>query len=614
MFNLFKFMLKKWPQIIIIASSVVAQCFLQLMLPERMGVIQGIIAKMIGLDEAGKAQWIQKIWIEGGYMALISVGVAFCAIITCFMASHVSSYVGRELRSEIFTKVENMDLPTYNKFGTATLITRTTNDVEQVKNFLLMFVRILIMSPTMMVIAIIKTFQAQGDTNLAIVLAFCLPLVLIVLAIIMWVATPLFKQIQKRMDNVTTVLRETLTGVRVIRAYNQQDEETKKFTKVNADMTKTIKKVGHVMTWGNPSINIAFNICYLAIYALGFSSFDGKIATLDFQNSIAVISVVAQYAMQIMMSFLMFAMVFVMMPQASASAKRINEILDTKNSIEETNCLSDEEVKKLSNNEKGKLEFKNVSFQYPDASAPCIENLTFTVNPGTTTAIIGSTGSGKSSIINLIPRFYDATSGETLLDNVPLNQISKKSLRDRIGFVPQTAVLFSGTIRDNIRFGNEEATDEEIYKALDVAQATHFLSKLDTGIDTIVSQGGKNFSGGQKQRLAIARALIRKPEIFVFDDSFSALDFKTDIKLRSALKSYISPETSVIIVAQRVSTIINADNIIVLDDGRIVGQGTHKQLLVSCPVYQNIVSSQLDPDEVNKTLKMQNEAVLEGGN
>ena len=355
----------------------------------------------------------------------------------------------------------------------------------------------------------------------------------------------------------------------------------------------------------------------MGIYALGFYLLDGFVITSAadmnvVSNTITNVAIVSQYSMQIMMSFLMFAMLFIMIPQASASSKRVNEVLKTVSAIKEKE-LTPEQLKKITNTkESGILEFKDVSFTYPDASQPVIEHISFKTKPGTTTAIIGSTGSGKSSIINLIPRFYDATSGSVCLDGNDIKDIPQKLLRDKIGFVPQTAVLFKGTIKENILFGKKDASDEEIAEALSVAQTEHFINKLPDKLNSYVSQGGKNFSGGQKQRLAIARALVRKPEVYVFDDSFSALDFKTDAKLRSALKTY-AKDSAVVVVAQRVSSILDADNILVINDGKCVAQGTHNQLLKNCAIYRDIVKSQLDPDEVEKTLKMNKEAVLEGG-
>ena len=598
------FLRKKRPFLLLIACAIIAQCYLQLMLPEYMGKITTLITS----DSPDK---INQIWVNGGYMILISIGVVVLATIQNFTGATLSAYVGRELRTEMFHKVNHISLTEYNKFGTATLITRTTNDIEQVKNYVLMAVRIIVMSPTYMIIGLIKTLTQ--DAMLSIVLAICIPLIILFMAILLKFATPLFKSLQTKIDNLTIVVRENLTGVRVIRAYNQQGVEYKKFDKANKDMTQTVTKVGKIMSFTNPLISIIFNLCFIGIYALGFYLLNGLNAgDPQIGNLISNVAVVAQYSLQIMQSFMMLAMIFIMLPQASACSKRIAEVLDVKDN-EQIDNVDKEEYEKFKNKTtRGVLAFNNVTFTYPDSDTPCIENVSFKTKPGKMLAIIGSTGAGKSTVINLIPRFYDATKGSITLDGVDITKIPIKNLRDSIGFVPQKAVLFKGTIKDNIRFGKKDATDEEINEALSVAQTEHFISKLPKGLDSFVSQGGKNFSGGQKQRLSIARALVKKPEVYVFDDSFSALDFKTDAKLRAALKTYVGDST-MIVVAQRVSSILDADTIVVLNEGKVAGIGNHEDLLKNCPIYQDIVKSQLDPDEVEKTLKMSREAENEGG-
>ena len=600
-----KFLWKKRPFLLLIAVAIIAQCYLQLMLPEYMGNITTLITS----NDPNK---ITNIWINGGYMILISVGVVVLATIQNFTGAQLSAYVGRELREEMFHKVNHISLTDYNKFGTSTLITRTTNDIEQIKNYVLMSVRVVVMSPTYMIIGLIKTLTQ--DAMLSIVLAICIPLILLFMAILLKLATPLFKTLQTKIDNLTIVVRENLTGVRVVRAYNQQNTEYKKFTKANRDMTNTIAKVGKIMSFTNPLISIIFNLCFIGIYALGFYLLNGlNAADPQAGNLITNVAVVAQYSLQIMQSFIMLAMIFVMLPQAMACSKRVSEVLDTKDN-EQVDTVDQNEYTKFKNKiQKGVLSFNNVTFAYPDSNTPCIENISFTTKPGKMLAIIGSTGAGKSTVINLIPRFYDATEGTITLDGVDITKIPIKDLRDSIGFVPQKALLFKGTIKDNIRFGKNDATDEEINEALKVAQTQHFISKLPDGLNSYVSQGGKNFSGGQKQRLSIARALVKKPEIYVFDDSFSALDFKTDAALRAALKQYIG-NSAMIVVAQRVSSILDADTIVVLNEGKMVGIGNHEELLKTCSVYQDIVKSQLDPDEVEKTLKMSREAEVSGGN
>jgi len=601
----------KWYIVLFAAICLFCQCYLQLMLPEYMGYIQNAITS--STDQAAKDAAMQTILTYGGYMVLISLGVLVCAITQGYLSSYVGACVGKKMREEVFHKVNRLSLTNYNKFGTATLITRTTNDIEQVKSLVFMTIRTLVMSPTYMIIALIKIMN--NDSRMTIVLAICIPLILAVMVVLLIIATPLFKQIQQKTDNVTVILRENLTGIRVIRAYNQQKTEADKFDVANKDMKGIITKVGRTMSVANPAINIIFNLCFVGIYAFGFYLLEGmsiKGNANAIAETITNIAVTSQYSMLIMMSFLMFAMLFVMIPQSSASSKRINEVLNIKDTIKDV-PETPELLEKIDNTkEKGIIEFKDVSFTYPDAESPCIENISFKTKPGTVTAIIGSTGSGKSSIINLIPRFYDTTIGSIEIDGINIKDMPIKVVRDKLGFVPQTAVLFKGTIRENIKFGNANATDDDINEALKVAQTEHFISKLPDGLNSFVAQGGKNFSGGQKQRLCIARALARKPEIYVFDDSFSALDFKTDAKLRVALQDY-AKNSSMIVVAQRISSIINAENIIVLNDGKCVGQGIHNELLKSCKVYQDIVKSQLDEDEVEKTIKMAQSAVLEGG-
>lgn len=609
MAKVFKCLKNKWYLFLIVMLAIIAQCYLQLMLPEYMGNI----TKLIMSDDPDR---ITNIWINGGWMILISVGVVVLATIQNFLGATLSAITGRELRKEVFAKVNNLDQTQYNKFGTSTLITRTTNDIEQVKSYLLMAIRIVVMSPTYMIIGLIKTLTQ--DAMLSIILAICIPLIIVVMGLIMHFATPLFRKIQTKIDNLTVVLRGNLTGVRVVRAYNQQDTEYKKFDFANKDMTSVSRKVNRLMSIVNPTVSILFNLCYIGIYALGFylldnvPIFSGGEFNQDIPLVITNVSVVAQYSLQIMQSFLMLAMIAVMYPQASACAKRISEVLDAPKSFDEEEYSEEKKNLYLNRKSRGIIKFDNVTFAYPDSNKSCISNISFETKPGKTTAIIGSTGSGKSTVINLIPRFYDVTEGSITLDGVDIRDLNVADLRESVGFVPQKAVLFKGTIRDNLKFGKADATDEEINEALKVAQAYSFVDKLPDKLDSFVSQGGKNFSGGQKQRLAIARTLVKKPEIYIFDDSFSALDFKTDARLRNALNSYIE-DSSVIVVAQRVSSILNADTIIVLNEGKMVGKGTHAELLKSCPVYQDIVKSQLDPDEVDKTIKMMQEVALEGG-
>ena len=604
--KVFQILGKKWYLVILVYIAIIGQCYLQLQLPDRMNAIQNLITDINSTTN--------KILIEGGWMILISVGVFILATFQNYFCTYLAAFVSKELRWEMFKKVNTLSLGDYNKFGTATLITRTTNDVEQIKNFLIMGIRTAVMSPTYMIIALVLIFTNNyTDPKLAIVLAIVLPLILVGMGILLAVTSPLFKKLQINIDNITVCLRENLTGIRVVRAYNQQETEDKKFDDANLEATKTIAKASKIMSLADPLVSVFFNISYVAIFALGYYLMDG-VSLSDsalLSNQVSGIVVVSQYSTQIMQSFIMLAMLLIMIPQAFASIKRINEVINCQDSIKDYTFTKDEEEKFL-NREKGVIEFKNVTFAYPDSNIPCIKNISFKTKPGKTTAIIGSTGSGKSTIINLIPRFYDPSEGEILLDGFNIKNIPLKSLKDNIGFVPQQALLFSGTIEENIKFGNKEATTEDINNVLAIAQAKHFVDKLPEGINSQVSQSGKNFSGGQKQRLCIARALVRKPEIYVFDDSFSALDFKTDAKLRLALKEYTT-NSSIIIVAQRVSSILDADNILVINDGECVGQGNHQELLKNCKVYQDIVKSQLDEEEVKKTIEMLNK-IKNGGN
>lgn len=604
MLKLLKFIFNKRYFLLLTAISIIGQCYLQLMLPEYMGKITSLIMS----DAEDK---ITQIRINGGRMMLISVGVIICCISQHFFGARVSSYVGKTLRERVFKKVNSLSITQFDSFGTATLITRTTNDIEQVKMYVLMSLRIVFMSPTYMIIGLIKTLTA--DAKLAIVLAITIPIILVGVIVMVAVTTPMFKKIQTKTDNLTVVLRGNLTGIRVIRAYNQQEKEVNKFDFANKDLTKTHAKVSRFLSFLNPITNIIFNLAYIGIFALGFSIIDGSNLITNgtiIQETITNVSVTAQYSTQIMSSFLMLAMIIIMLPQALASSNRINEVLNLEDPINDNELDKEINDQFIARGSKGVLKFDNVSFTYPGSNVPAISNISFETKPGKTVAIIGSTGSGKSTVVNLIPRLYDVTEGEITLDGFNIKNISTKELREAIGFTPQKALLFNGTIRSNIQFGKKDATDEEINKALEIAQAQHFISKLPEGLDAPVSQGGKNFSGGQKQRLTIARSIIKQPEILIFDDSFSALDFSTDAKLRYALKQNIK-ESAMVIVAQRVSSILDADTIVVLNDGQMVGKGTHAQLLKSCPVYQDIVKSQLDPEEVEKTIQMMKEATRE---
>lgn len=522
--------------------------------------------------------------LSTGLIMLLYAGVGgVLAVGASFLSSKTSMSLGTILRTKIFERVESYSLNEFDKFGTSTLITRTTNDITQIQMVTVLITRMMISAPMMAVGGIILSLRK--DKHLTLVLGVAIPILVFVIVILASKSIPLFRTVQLKIDKINLVLREKLTGIRVIRAFNTVDIERNKFKDANQDMTNTYIKINKIMAFMMPSIMLIMNFTTLAIVWFGILRIDEK------SMNIGALMAVMQYAMQVMFSMLMLAMMFVMVPRAQAAAVRINEVLDTIPEI-----VDNENVKECFVG-KGFVEFKDVSFSYHGAEEAAIKNISFSAKPGEITAIIGSTGSGKSTLINLIPRFYNAGSGSILVDGVDVKDISQECLRSKIGFVPQKAVLFSGTINENIRFGNEYATLEEIKKAAIIAQADGFINEMDNGYEHVISQGGINVSGGQKQRLSIARALVRKPEIYIFDDSFSALDYKTDSNLRAAIKKEIS-ESTVIIVAQRVGTVMDADRIIVMNNGEIAGIGKHKELLSNCEVYKEIVYSQLSEEEI----------------
>lgn len=520
---------------------------------------------------------------KGGVMLLVSFGGALCAILLGLLASKVAVGVAKKMREDVFMKVESFSLSEFNKIGTSSLITRSTNDINQIQQVLIMILRIAVTAPVMFIGALIMA--VSRDKALSMVFVVIIPLLLLTLGVVSGKAMPLFKSMQGKIDKLNRVVREGLIGIRVVRAFNRTEYEEKRFDESSRDLADTAIKVNKIMAVMMPLMMFFFNCMSIAIIWFGSKRID--LGEMNVGDLMAFI----QYAMQVMMSVLMVAMIFIMVPRASASGERIREVLAVKP------IIKDAEQTKVVNGSRGYLEFKNVVFRYPGAEQSVLNNISFSAKPGETTAIIGSTGSGKSALVNLIPRFYDIESGEILVDGVNIKDLSQKDLRSKIGIVPQKAVLFSGTIKDNIRYGKEDATDEEIKHAAEVAQASEFISEMKEGYDSEIAQGGNNVSGGQKQRLSIARAIVRNPEIYIFDDSFSALDFKTDAKLRAALKDE-TKDSTVIIVAQRVSTVMDADRIIVLDEGTISGVGTHKELLENCEVYKEIVSSQLSEEEI----------------
>ena len=589
--KLFRFLKQYTLQIIVIVLLIFTQVLANLYLPTLMADIidKGIVQKdalqtISFLGFSGAYKGIDYIIRIGGIMLIISAGGVLCSVVAAFFSSRTAVGLGRIIRNKLFTKVEGFSLHEFDKVGTATLITRTTNDVTQVQTATVMIFSIMLFAPLTAIGGIVMALREDGP--LTWIFAVVIPLLGIIIGITLKFAMPLFKLMQVKLDKLNLVLRESLTGIRVVRAFNRINTEKVRFDDANTDLMDNAIKVNKIMAFLLPIMMLIMNVTTLAIIWFGAKRIDA--------NSMQIGSLIAfiQYGMQILFGFLMLAMVFIMIPRAQASAIRINEVLEMQPEI------FDPKIVKLADKKSGYVEFKDVTFSYSGADQPAISNITFSTGPGETTAIIGGTGSGKSTLINLIPRFYDVSSGSVLVDGVDVRTMSQEVLRSKIGFVPQNTVLFTGTIAENIKYGKSDATIEEIQHAATVSQATDFVNGMKEGYDHVIAQGGTNVSGGQKQRLSIARALVRKPGIYIFDDSFSALDFKTDAKLRAALKKETSKST-VIIIAQRVATVMDADRIIVLDEGRIAGIGTHKELLTSCKVYHEIVSSQLSEEELS---------------
>lgn len=525
----------------------------------------------------------QEIIHIGGLMLLVAGAGGICAIITAYLSARAALGLGTILRNQVFRRVESFSLHEFSQLGTATLITRTTNDIQQIQMVTIMIMRMMVSAPMMAAGGIFLALRR--DKELTLVLAVAIPVLALVIALIASRAMPLFKLVQVKIDRINLVLREKLTGVRVIRAFNKEEHEMKRFHDANVDLTNNYIKVNRIMAFMMPSIMLVMNLTALAV--LWFGGIRISIGAMD----LGALTAFTQYAMQIMFSMLMLAMMFIMVPRAQAAAVRINEVLDMVPGI------VDREGEDHNGTKETYVEFENVTFSYPGAEKPALNNISFKACPGEITAIIGGTGSGKSTLINLIPRFYDVDQGNILINGVEVRDMSQESLRKKIGFVPQQAILFSGSIADNIRYGSPQATEEEIRHAAEAAQATEFIDDLDGGFEHIIAQGGTNLSGGQKQRLSIARALVRRPEIYIFDDSFSALDYKTDSRLRTALKKEVT-DAVMIMVAQRVGTVRDAEKIIVLDEGQIAGMGTHKELLKNCQVYREIAASQFSEEEL----------------
>lgn len=539
--------------------------------------------KAIGMD-VEKMQ-TNYIFMAGFKMLGIALVSMAAAVVVVLLSSRIAATLGMDLRGKVFHRVVGFSNKEFDKFSTASLITRSTNDIQQIQLVMVMMFKTVFYAPIIGVGGILKVLEA--NTSMVWIIALILVVVFSVMGTLFAFAMPKFKTLQKLLDKLNLVTREILTGLSVIRAFSTEKYEEKRFDNANQELTKTNLFVNRLMTFMMPLMMLIMNGATVLIMWVGASNIDS--GAMQVGNLMAFI----QYTMQIVMSFIMITMMSIMLPRASVSANRIVEVIDTDSSI-----IDPKNPKSLNKDKKGYVEFKNVSFRYPQAEEDVLSNITFTAKPGETTAIIGSTGSGKSTLVNLIPRFFDVTEGELLIDGVDVREVTQHDLRSKLGFVPQKGVLFSGTIESNIKYGNADATAEDVATAARIAQAIDFIEEKTDKYESEIAQGGSNVSGGQKQRLAIARAIATKPEIYVFDDSFSALDFKTDVALRNALKSE-TKDSTVIIIAQRISTILHAEQIIVLDEGVVVGIGTHKELLKTCEVYNQIASSQMSKEELS---------------
>ena len=566
-----------WLMFIILVGFTYAMVMANLWLPDKMSEIvnNGIIK-----------QDMPAIWQNGLAMILVTAAGGLCSIIIGFLASRIATGVAQKLRMELFERVESFALADFNKFSTASLITRSTNDIQQIQMTSILLLRLALMAPIMAIGGLQKAIH--NAPNLSWIIALAVSVLLVVIAILFVIAVPRFKKLQTLVDKLNLVTRENLVGLKVIRAFHNEKIEQKKFQQANTELNKMNLFVNRLMMLLDPIMTLVMNFSSVAIVWFGAHLISS--GNLQIGNMMAFL----EYAMQVIISFLLLSMVFIMVPRAAVSVKRVGEVLDTLPSI-----IDPQSPQQLPDDATGKIEFKDVTFTYPDADLPVLSSINFTAEPGQTTAFIGSTGSGKSTLINLIPRFYDVSAGQILLDGVDIRQLKLEDLYDQIGYVPQKGVLFSGTIASNIKYGNAKASQELVEKSAKIAQAAEFISELKNGYKNEIAQGGSNVSGGQRQRLSIARAIAVEPNVYIFDDSFSALDFKTDAKLRLALAKETKHKT-VLIVGQRINTIMNADKIIVLDEGKIVGQGTHQELMKNCEVYQEIAASQLSEDDLQK--------------
>ena len=572
---------KDWLIVFVALLLIVFQVWLDLKLPDYMSKITVLVQS--------KGSKMGEILTEGGYMVLCAFGSLVAAMMVGYLTSFISATFSQKLRKQLFEKVQNFGMEEIKKFSTSSLITRTTNDITNIQMFIAMGLQMLIKAPITAVWAVFKildkSWQWSAVTGAAV-------LVLIMMIVILMITVmPKFKLVQKLIDKINGLTRENLTGIRVVRAFNAEDYQEEKFDVKNKELTKTQMFNQKMMSFMSPVMYLIMNLLSLAIYFIGAYLID-QANMMDKVTLFGNMVVFSSYAIQVIMAFLMLAIIFIMYPRANVSAQRVIEVLETNESIKDGTF--DKKTKKT-----GEIEFKNVSFRYPDADEYVLENISFKANKGDTIAIIGSTGSGKSTIVNLLMRFYDVTDGEILIDGVNIKDYKGEYLHNKLGYVPQKAVMFSGTVNYNVAYGDngKKKSDKLIKEAVKVAQAEDFVLKMPNKYENDIAQGGTNISGGQKQRLSIARAIAKEPEIYIFDDSFSALDYKTDYVLRTELKKYTKDATSVI-VAQRIGTIINADKIIVLDSGKMVGIGTHKELLKNCDVYKEIAYSQLSKEEL----------------
>ncbi len=590
MFHLFKYLKsKEWCGLFIALGLIVIQVYLELKMPDYTKELTRIVQS--------QTNSMNEVLKNGGLMLLCALGSLVSAFCCAFLISRISSAFSMNLRNELFSKISSFSTTEMNKFSTPSLITRTTNDVVQMQNFMSMGIQMIFKAPIMAIWAILKI--SSTDIRWTVATIICVGIIVVCVLILVGLCLPRFTKIQKLTDQINDVTRENVSGVRVVRAFNAENYQEEKFETVNQEITKNNLLTSKAMGFLSPVMTICMNGLSLAIYWIGailinnmhLEDYSGDMLLLLQERAIVVGNMAAfsQYAMQVVMSFMFLIMVFIILPRTMVSGKRIYEVLRTTPSIKDGNGNTKTEVK-------GEIEFKNVSFTYNGEVSPSLTNISFKVNKGETLAIIGATGSGKTSLINLIPRFYDVNEGEILVDGINVKEYKLKELRNKISVASQKAMLFKGTIQDNITYGSEERDESRVSKALEISKSD-FVKELDKGVNSEVSQGGTNYSGGQKQRISIARAVYKKAEVIIFDDTFSALDYKTDMLVRKQIKENLK-DTTIIIVAQRIGTIKNADKIIVLDEGKIVGMGTHEELLKSCEVYKEIALSQLSKEEL----------------